>query len=288
MLRYIIIVCFVGIIFSCTTDTPIPTFEEQLKKDIALIDQYLVEKGINAIKDSSGVRYLVKTVGQGAKPPKNARVFLNLRGTVLSTGTLVIDDKDRYYRSILGDPNTILSAFQIVVPKMNQGSEFTIFSPSGYAYGSTSSADGSLPANANMIFDVKFLDEAAQFKNDTTAIRQYLVSKNITSQKDTSGMRFVITSLGAGVKPSTTNRVTFNYVGRLLSNESIFDQSTAPASAPMTNLIPGFRNGLLQLPAGSKATFYIPSRLGYGPSGAGSTIPGNSNLIFEVELLTVN
>jgi FKBP-type peptidyl-prolyl cis-trans isomerase len=53
-------------------------------------------------------------------------------------------------------------------------------------------------------------------------------------------------------------------------------------------LIAGFRNGLLQLPAGSKATFYIPSRLGYGPGGAGSTIPGNSILIFEVELLTVN
>ncbi|MFM8914023.1 MAG: FKBP-type peptidyl-prolyl cis-trans isomerase [Flammeovirgaceae bacterium] len=288
MLKYITVFCFAVIVLSCSSDSPVPTFEEQLQKDIALIDQYLAANGINAIKDSTGVRYVVKTIGQGVKPAKNARVYLNLRGTVLSTGTLVIDDKDRYFGSILGNPNSTLPAFQIVVPKLTQGTEFTIYSPSGYAYGSTPTTDGSLPANSNMIFEAKFLDEVAQFKADTTAIAQYLVTKNISAQKDTSGVRIAVTTLGTGNKPSTTSRVSFTYVGKLLKTESVFDQSSAPATAPMSNLIAGFRNGLLQLPAGSKATLFIPSKLGNGPSGSGTLIPGNSNLIFEVELLTVN
>jgi FKBP-type peptidyl-prolyl cis-trans isomerase len=40
------------------------------------------------------------------------------------------------------------------------------------------------------------------------------------------------------------------------------------------------------LPEGSTAVLYIPSALAYGKFGT-SGIPGNSNLIFEVELVDV-
>ena len=35
---------------------------------------------------------------------------------------------------------------------------------------------------------------------------------------------------------------------------------------------------------GDKALVFIPSKLGYGERGAGNVIPGNANIIFEVEL----
>lgn len=51
-----------------------------------------------------------------------------------------------------------------------------------------------------------------------------------------------------------------------------------------------FRLTVVALPllqAGSKATFYIPSSLGYGPAGTSDgKIPSNSVLIFEVELVS--
>ena len=54
---------------------------------------------------------------------------------------------------------------------------------------------------------------------------------------------------------------------------------------PQARLIQGFRDGLQQLKIGDRALLFIPSHLGYGPQGAGKTIPPNSDLVFEVELV---
>jgi FKBP-type peptidyl-prolyl cis-trans isomerase len=285
------LIFLIGVLFSCTTDVPPgPSFDEQLEKDIATIDDYLAKNGINAIKDTTGVRYVINSVGSGEVPSATSIIYVSIKETVMSTGKVYRDFKDQYGRGQLGDPNSVFPAFQIVLPKVKKGSDVTIYSPSGYAYGGSSSSDGNLPANANIIFNVKLLDEPTQFKIDTTAIQAYITTKGITGvTKDPSGLRYVITSLGTGAKPLLSSRITFSYVGKLLKTEAIFDQSASTASAPLNSLIQGFQIGMQQLPTGSKALFYIPSALGYGPTGdSRGVIPSNSNLIFEVELVSVN
>ncbi len=285
------------VVFLCvsclTKEAPGPSFEDQLKKDIATIDAYLATNNIIAVKDSSGVRYLVNKVGTGKKPKIDSVVYLNFKGTVMSNGILFLDTKDAYARTVPNDANSSFACWQIVLPKLTRGSSVTIYSPSGYAYGASSSSDGTLPANSNMIFNVSMFDEASfdkvgQFKIDTAAIGSYLKTNNVTAISDPSGLRYVITVLGTGPKPSANSFITFNYDGKFLTTGLSFDKSTSPASSALSDLIKGFQIAMPLLPTGSKATLYIPSSLGYGPFGKPGKIPSNSNLIFDVELVSFN
>ena len=57
--------------------------------------------------------------------------------------------------------------------------------------------------------------------------------------------------------------------------------------------IQGLMIGLQQLREGSKATFYIPSGLGFGVQGASNSsgttvIPGNANIIVDIEVISVS
>lgn len=283
-LLFIVVIIFT----SCQKDdAPGLPFAEQLKKDVALVDAYLVSNAINAIKDSSGVRYLVNTIGVGEKPSAGSDVYVSFKGKLLPGGQVFSDSNDTYAQVTLGNPY-LLACWQLVIPKMNKGGTFTIYSPSGLAYGASSSPDGKLPSNANVIFDIKLFDEVAQYKLDTTAIESYLTANNIIATTDATGLRYVITLTGTGAKPTPTNSVTFNYNGKLLSTGVSFEKSTAPITTPLSNIIKGLQVGFQLLPVGSKATFYIPSSQAYGPSGSQGVIPGNANLIFEIELVSIN
>ncbi|MGG7034300.1 MAG: peptidylprolyl isomerase [Flavobacterium sp.] len=142
-----------------------------------------------------------------------------------------------------------------------------------------------------------------------TVIAQKLVDLNKTRTKATkteSGLEYVITSAN-GKKPTDGTKVFIHYSGYLedgslfaSSHEEVnktygkYDANTAAQNGYQPfpfeygskgGLIPGFLEGLNKMSFGDKATFFIPSKLGYGERGAGTVIPPNSNIIFEVELL---
>jgi FKBP-type peptidyl-prolyl cis-trans isomerase FkpA len=293
MKKYFAITCIGFLLASCLGQdgSTGPSFEEQLKKDIATIDTYLSTNGISAVKDDGGARYIVTLDGGGQKPAANGLVYASYKTTVLSTGKLFFDSKDAFARVDLASP-TLLSSWKAVLPKINKGSSLTIYSPSGLAYGTNSSSDGTLPSNSNIIFDIKLFNEAAfdsamQVKNDTMAISSYLKSNSKTAIIHPTGIRYEITLAGTGANPTASSTVTFNYDGKFLATGATFDKSTTtPIAIPLTNIIKGLQIGFPLLSKGSKAIFYIPSSLGYGKYGSVGAIPSNSNLIFEVELVS--
>lgn len=121
---------------------------------------------------------------------------------------------------------------------------------------------------------------------DVAAIDAFLAAEGIVAIEDVTGMRYVVTLTGTGAKPCLESRITFKYKGMLLDGGSVFDQNTTGLTYPLKQLILGWQIVLPQLKAGTKATLYIPSGYGYGPHALPG-IPANSNLIFEIELVSV-
>ena len=124
-----------------------------------------------------------------------------------------------------------------------------------------------------------------QLQKDIETIDKYLTDNAITAETDPSGLRYVVTTPGTGMKPTLINKIKVRYTGKLMSNGAIFDQTTGTSTATfaLSSLIIGWQIGFPLLNKGSKATMYIPSGLGYGPKGSSPAIPANAILIFDVE-----
>jgi FKBP-type peptidyl-prolyl cis-trans isomerase FkpA/FKBP-type peptidyl-prolyl cis-trans isomerase FklB len=109
-------------------------------------------------------------------------------------------------------------------------------------------------------------------------------------QTTASGLEYEVLSAGNGPKPKDTDVVRVNYRGALLDG-TVFDDSAqhgGPATIPLAQVVPGWREGIALMPVGSKYRFWIPAKLGYGETGTpGGPIPPNATLVFEVELLGI-
>jgi FKBP-type peptidyl-prolyl cis-trans isomerase len=104
-----------------------------------------------------------------------------------------------------------------------------------------------------------------------------------------SGLQYIVITEGDGVKPKPTDEVTVHYRGTLIDG-SEFDSSysrNAPTSFGVSQVIPGWTEGLQLMSVGSKFLFVIPYELAYGERGAGGSIGPYETLIFEVELLEI-
>lgn len=105
-----------------------------------------------------------------------------------------------------------------------------------------------------------------------------------------SGLQYKIVKAGTGKQPGPNDTVTTHYRGTLIDG-SEFDSSYKrgkPASFPVSGVIKGWTEALQLMKEGAKWELFVPSELAYGERGAGSNVPANSTLLFEVELIAVN
>jgi len=52
-------------------------------------------------------------------------------------------------------------------------------------------------------------------------------------------------------------------------------------------VIDGWMDGIPGMRVGGKRKLWVPAELGYGPSGFGSSIPPDSDLVFEIEVFAI-
>lgn len=104
-----------------------------------------------------------------------------------------------------------------------------------------------------------------------------------------SGVIFTSLKEGKGESPAASDTVKVNYRGSFADGRE-FDSSYKrgePATFKLSSVIPCWTDGVQKMKPGGKAKLVCPPKTAYAERGAGSVIPPNSTLTFEIELLEV-
>jgi len=106
-----------------------------------------------------------------------------------------------------------------------------------------------------------------------------------------SGLKYIDNDMGSGDYPEKGDKVVVHYTGKL-EDGTKFDSSLDRGqpfefTIGVGQVIKGWDEGVIGMKIGGKRQLIIPSDLGYGERGAGSVIPPDATLIFDVELIDI-
>lgn len=157
------------------------------------------------------------------------------------------------------------------------------------------------------------LEKERQAKMAKVDAAKGVLASEFKEQKDKaktlpSGLKIVVLNEGDGERPKVGQMVNVMYAG-YLEDGTLFDSNYEEIAkayemyderrkqgggylavpmdfSPDSQLIAGFKEGLLTMKEGDKLRLFIPSHLGYGEQGGGP-IPPNADLVFDIELTSI-
>ncbi len=115
-------------------------------------------------------------------------------------------------------------------------------------------------------------------------ISAYVAKSKLNFITSKSGLVYYITGTGTGEAAKKGDNCKINYIGKF-TDDKIFDQNKG-IEFPVGGAIEGFIEAMTLLKKGQHGTFIIPPALGYGEQD-NAKIPGNSILVFELDMLDV-
>jgi FKBP-type peptidyl-prolyl cis-trans isomerase FkpA len=237
-------------------------------------------------------------------------------GDVVDLDFTLYTNKDSVLRSTVAEKNRVITtiqkskypgSFEEAIAMLSKGDScaFWLSADSLFKLGIGAEMPPFIAKGSFLRFEVKMHDVmtmeeynkkqagmAKQTQVDEDAkLASYIKTNNIVATLDTAtGIYYQVVEEGTGARPKAGNKVIVHYTGHLLNGE-IFD-SSKDRNEPFDfilgkgSVIEGWDEGIPLMHKGEKGVLYIPSYRGYGPQRAGS-IPPNSSLIFEVELLDI-
>ncbi len=135
------------------------------------------------------------------------------------------------------------------------------------------------------LFSCKKKNIISQEQADENIINKYISDNNLNATATGSGLYYVIETQGTGAQPTSKSDIIVKYRG-YLTDGTQFDQNSTGFATNLSSVVKGWQEGLPYFKKGGKGKLLIPSALGYGANATGS-IPANSVLIFDIELVDV-
>lgn len=282
--------------------------QAEMKKQNALDDKklsaYFTKNNLTPTKSATGIYYTITQKGDGDVAKKNDKVRVKYTAKLLD-GTLIETPLDSNGNvkpefEFFSGSRGINGGADELISYLGKGGKGIAYIPSSMAFGKGGTpanpmkSSKPVPPNSIMIYEIEVTDIIAPVDEDA-AIQTYFKNKGITgAQKTASGMYYLITKEGDGEKPQNGEKAVMNYTGYHLDGtkfDSNVDSNFHHVSPFEFDLgkgmvIKGWDEGVALLKKGSKATFFIPSNLGYG-STPRPNIPAFSTLLFDVELVDI-
>ncbi len=138
--------------------------------------------------------------------------------------------------------------------------------------------------------------DKAGFTGCDKEFKKFMATKPKTLKRTPSGAYVQILKEGVGAICKKGQKAELRYKGMLL-NGYVFDgnliekgktpKPLLPVTVMAGGMIKGFDEAIAVLKKGSKARVFIPCNLGYGGQSPSPDLPAYSNLIFEVEVVSV-
>lgn len=144
---FFLLVISVFIFAACEEEDPAA---EQLKKDIELIEAYLIDSSLVAESTASGLHYIIEEEGTGNYPNLYSIVKVGYTGKLLNGE--IFDEGIVNNSPLYG----YIEGWQEGIQFFKEGGKGTLFIPSGLGYGSESKPK--IPANSVLIFDVDLIN----------------------------------------------------------------------------------------------------------------------------------
>jgi peptidylprolyl isomerase len=234
------------------------------------------------VKTASGLEYTITEKGSGKKPQNGDKVIVHYTGKL--TNDTVFDSsvkRGQAFEFVLG-AGKVIKGWDEAFLLLQVGDKATIKFGPELGYGAN--ANGKIPANSTLIFDIELLDVIE-------GVRPFDV-KGKDTVTTASGLKFILVKENkAGEKAAAGTSATFHYSG-FFRDGKMFDSSRdrnqpLPVKVGQGQIFPGWDEGISMMRNGEKARLIIPSKLALGEAGYPPIIPPNSDLIMDIEILEV-
>lgn len=233
------------------------------------------------IKTASGLEITVKEKGNGKTPQAGDKVSVHYTGKL--TNDTVFDSsvqRNTPFEFRVGQ-GAVIKGWDEAFLLLKEGDKATIKFGPELGYGAQ--AQGPIPANSTLIFDVELL------KIVSPAIKPFdIKGKDTITTK--SGLKYVIVKQNKTGEATTGKKATIHYSGYMRDGK-MFDSSLdrgqpLVADVGKNKLFPGLDEAVALMRVGEKGRFIIPSALAFGERGGGP-VPPNTDLIMDLEVTGV-
>lgn len=125
--------------------------------------------------------------------------------------------------------------------------------------------------------------------SDTTPLEGTKLT-DFEPRKKVEQLEIIDTVIGTGDEVQPSQTITAHYTGALAKDGTIFQSSKdfgQPATFGLEQVIEGWTKGVPGMKVGGIRRLIIPSSQAYGSVRAAANIPPNSDLVFDIELISI-